>query len=53
MKQNISKEKIDFSNLEMDEKASKNLKENKYENIPRYFYNYCSALKCWPPLNLW
>ena len=25
-------ENIDFSNLEMDEKASKNLKENKLEN---------------------
>ena len=36
MKQNISKEKIDFSNLEMDEKASKNLKENKFENIDTY-----------------
>ena len=29
-------ENIDFSNLEMDEKASKNLKENKYENIDTY-----------------
>ena len=36
MKQNISKEKIDFSNLEMYEKASKNLKENKFENIDTY-----------------
>ena len=29
-------ENIDFSNLEMDEKASKILKENKYENIDTY-----------------
>ena len=35
-KENISKETIDFPNLEMDEKASKNLKENKFENIDTY-----------------
>ena len=29
-------ENIDFSILEMDEKASKNLKENKFENIDTY-----------------
>lgn len=29
-------ENIDFSNLEMDEKASSNLKENKFENIDTY-----------------
>ena len=29
-------ENIDFSNLEMDEKASKNLKGNKFENIDTY-----------------